>query len=176
MIVSIEMSLAVWATDFLSSVVGLGQDNAVLAFGIYPAAMLVGRIAGSRLTQRWPGLKLLLAALGVVLIGFPIFWLSRLAALNILGLFICGLGIANLYPLTLSIAVGLAGGQTNQASARASLAVGIALLAAPLVLGWLADRLGMQTAYGAVVILIVAAIAIVLGNQFLLKRPTFSNS
>ena len=95
MIVSIEMSLAVWATDFLSSVVGLGQDNAVLAFGIYPAAMLVGRIAGSRLTQRWPGLKLLLAALGVVLIGFPIFWLSRLAALNILGLFICGLGMAD---------------------------------------------------------------------------------
>jgi len=90
-----------------------------------------------RLTRRWSSLILLLACLALTLIGFPLFWLARLATLNILGLFITGLGIASMYPLTLSIAVGLAPGQSNLASARVSLGVGTALLTAPLFLGWL---------------------------------------
>jgi fucose permease len=127
--------------------------------------MLIGRIAGSRLTRRWSSLTLLLASLGLTLIGFPIFWLAPLATLNILGLFVTGLGIASMYPLTLSIAVGLAPGQSNLASARVSLGVGTALLTAPLLLGWLADRIGLQSAFGMVIVLMVAACAIVMNNH-----------
>jgi len=108
--------------------------------------------------------------LGVILLGFPIFWLARSAAINVLGLFITGLGIANLYPLTLSMAAGVSAGQSNQASARASLAVGIALLSAPLLLGWLADRLGIEYTYGIVLLFAGLALAIVINNQLLLKR------
>ena len=164
-LVAMEMSVVVWATDFLDSVVGLGRTNAVLAYSAFPAAMLIGRIAGSRLTRRWPSLTLLMAALGVTLIGFPLFWLARLPALNIIGLFITGLGIANQYPLTISIAIGLAGNQSNEASARFSLCVGTALLTAPLLLGWLADRLNLQNAYGIVIVLMLAAWMLVLINR-----------
>ena len=164
LVVAVEMSVAVWGTDFFASVAGLSQANAALAFGAFPAAMLTGRFAGTRLTRRWSSFSLLLATLSVTMIGFPIFWLARTTWLNILGLFITGLGVANLYPLILSIAVGLAAEQTNQASARASLAVGIALLTAPLLLGWLADRIGIQNAYGMVIILVIAAAAVVISN------------
>ncbi len=166
LVVAAEMTLAVWATDFLSSVAGLSRTNAVLAFGSFPAAMLIGRFGGSRLMRRWSSQTLLLAALGLTLVGFPIFWLSRLAVFNIFGLFITGLGIANLYPLTLSVAVGLAAGQTNQASARASLGVGAALLTAPLLLGWLADRFGLQNAYGIFLVFIIAAFVVVVNKAF----------
>jgi fucose permease len=132
--------------------------------------MLIGRIAGSRLTRRWSSLTLLLACLALTLIGFPLFWLARLATLNILGLFITGLGIASMYPLTLSIAVGLAPGQSNLASARVSLGVGTALLTAPLFLGWLADRIGLQSAYGMLIVLMVLACAIVINNRVLSAR------
>lgn len=170
LVVAVEMAISVWATDFLANVAGLGATNAALAFSTFPAAMLVGRFLGSRLTQQWSSHILLPLAIVITMIGFPIFWLSHSAAFNIIGLFITGLGIANLYPLTLSIAVGLAAQQSNQASARASLAVGIALLAIPLFLGWLSDRLGIQNAYGIVIVLAVLALAIVINNRFLLKR------
>lgn len=174
LVVAVEMSVAVWATDFLASVAGLSRANAALAFGAFPAAMLIGRFVGSRLTRHWSSFSLLLATLSLTMIGFPIFWLAHTTWLNILGLFITGLGIANLYPLTLSIAVGLAAEQTNQASARASLAVGVALLTAPLLLGWLADRIGIQSAYGTVVILVIFAFASVIGSHLLLKREVIS--
>jgi predicted MFS family arabinose efflux permease len=164
-VVAVEMSVVVWATDYLNSVAGLSRTDAVLGYSAFPAAMLVGRIAGSRLTRRSSSLTLLLIALGVTLVGFPIFWLTRLPALNILGLFITGLGIANMYPLTISIAIGLARDQSNLASARISMGVGTALLTAPLLLGWLADRLSLQLAYGMVVVLMVAALAIVVNSR-----------
>ena len=174
LVVAVEMSMAVWGTEFLSSVAGLSRVDAALAFSAFPAAMLIGRIAGSRFTRRWSSLTLLLIALVVTLIGFPLFWLARLAALNIIGLFITGLGIANLYPLTLSVAIGLAADQSNKASARVSLGVGTALLTAPLLLGWLADRLGLQSAYGMVIVLMVAACAIVMNNRWLSERRVAS--
>lgn len=164
-VVAVEMSVVIWATDFLDSVAGLSRTGAVLGYSAFPAAMLVGRIAGSRLTRRSSSLTLLLIALGVTLVGFPLFWLTRLPVLNILGLFLTGLGIANMYPLTLSIAIGLAQDQSNLASARVSMGVGTALLTAPLLLGWLADRLSLQLAYGMVVVLMVAALAIVVNSR-----------
>jgi predicted MFS family arabinose efflux permease len=170
-VVAVEMSIVVWSTDFLDSVAGLSRTEAVLGYSAFPAAMLVGRIAGSRLTRRWSSLTLLLIALGVTLVGFPLFWLARLPALNILGLFITGLGIANQYPLTMSIAIGLAQDQANLASARVSMAVGTALLTAPLLLGWLADRLSLQLAYGMVILLMVAALFIVINSRGLSARP-----
>ncbi len=170
LMVAAEMTLTVWTTDFFISVVGLSRANAVLAFGALPAAMLTGRLAGSRLTRRWPSITLLFITLGLTLVGFPLFWLARVPALNILGLFITGLGIANQYPLTMSIAVGLAREKTNQASARVTLAVGMALLSAPLFLGWLADRLSLQIAFGTVMVLMVAATTVVtLNDRFFLK-------
>jgi fucose permease len=69
--------------------------------------------------------------------------------------------------LTLSMAVGVAADQSNSASARASLAVGTALLGIPLLLGWLSDRIGIQTAYGIVLVLgIVAFVVILFSRRF----------
>lgn len=170
LLVSVEMSLAVWGTDYLANSVGLGAATGALAFGLFSGAMLVGRFIGSRITRRLSSLVFLMGTFAVVAVGFPLFWLSQTPGLNILGLFITGLGIANQYPLALSIAVGLASEQANAASARASLGVGIALLAAPLTLGRLADRFGMRDAYGIVIVLIVAAFAVILLNNRLLHR------
>jgi MFS family permease len=175
LVVAAEMSMVVWATDFLANVAGLRPANAALAFGAFPAAMLLGRFAGTRFTRRWSSVGLLLASLGITMIGFLMFWLTRIPALNVSGLFVAGLGIANLYPLTLSIAVGLAAGQSNTASARVSFGVGTALLTAPLFLGWLADRLSLQNAYSIVIIFVIAASAIIVNKHWLLgKRSGFS--
>jgi fucose permease len=165
LVVAVEMAIAVWGTEFFVSAAGLERATAALAFGVFPAAMFIGRATGSRLARTWSTIPLLLLALTITFIGFLVFWLSRVPALNILGLFITGFGIANQYPLTLSIAIGAAGKLTNEASARASLGVGIALLVVPLLLGQLADRVGIQSAYGIVIVLLIMATAAVTGSH-----------
>jgi hypothetical protein len=66
--------------------------------------------------------------------------------------------------------VGAAGDHTNEASARASLAVGSALLIMPLLLGQLADPLGIQSAYGIVIVLLAMASIVVIGNYRQARR------
>lgn len=165
LVVSIEWCLVIWGADYLENVVGLSKTNASTMMSIFFVAMLIGRFMGSRITHVMPSTTLLLIALGVTMVGFPIFWLARLAPLNIVGLFVAGLGVANLFPLTLSVAVGTAPQQSNTASARVSLGVGTAVLLAPLTLGWTADRVGLQNAYGIEALLLVIATMVILFNS-----------
>lgn len=168
--VSTEMTLSIWSTDFFATVIHLSRSNAVLAYSAFPSAMLIGRLAGTWLTRHYPAMILLFIELALTFAGFLMFWLSRNAPLNILGLFITGLGAANQYPLALSIAVGAAKEKSNQASARISLAVGAALLIAPSFLGMTADRLGLQQAFGMVLVLVSATIIIIFAGTNMLNK------
>ncbi len=162
LVVSIEFGLLGWGADYLETVVGLSKVNAATAMGVFLGAIVVGRVAGSALARRLPAHRLLLLALAVTALGFPLFWLARVPVLNLAGLFIAGLGVASLFPFTLSLALGLAHAHINRASARVSLGVGVAIFSSPLALGWLADQLSLQTAYGIVVVLILVAVAVAL--------------
>ena len=165
--VSIEWCIIFWGANFLVSVVGLDKVLASTIMSIFFLAELLGRMAASWLTRRASSARLLVGALALTMIGFPLFWLAPLAPLNIFGLFLAGLGIANLFPLTLSVAVGIDPEQSNTASARISLGIGVALLAAPLALGWTADQIGIQQAYSLVAVLLVIALLVTVGaNRF----------
>ncbi|MCK6623968.1 MAG: MFS transporter [Anaerolineae bacterium] len=158
--VSVEWCLIFWGADFLEKVVGLSQVNAATMMSIFFGAMVVGRFVGSRLTRILSGATLLLLAIGITLVGFPLFWLARFAPLNLAGLFIAGLGVANLFPLTLSVALNVVPTQADVASPRLSLGGGTAILLAPLILGWTADQLNIQNAYGIVALLAIIAAAV----------------
>jgi fucose permease len=153
--VSIEWCLIFWGADFLEKVVGLSQVNAAIMMSLFFGAMVLGRFAGSWLSRVVPSPTLLLLAIGITMVGFPLFWLARLIPLNLVGLFIAGLGVANMFPLTLSVALSVVPQQADVASARVSLGGGLAILLAPLVLGWTADQLNIQNAYGIVALLVV---------------------
>jgi MFS family permease len=172
--VSSEWSIVFWSADFLEHVVGLRRTDASATVSVFLLAMVIGRVIGRRLTRVVPIRKLLLLAIGISLIGFMLFWLAPLAALNIAGLFVAGLGIANLYPLTLSSAISVAPGQSGMASARVALGSGTALLTAPLLLGWLADQITIYNAYGIVAVLLVLATAMILIANRLALQKTWS--
>jgi len=175
--VAVEWCMAFWGADLLATVAGLPRGVAATAVGFFYLAMIAGRVIGSRLAWIVPTGRLLLAALGVAALGFPLFWLARAPALNVVGLFVTGLGVANLYPLALSAATGAAAGQTNTATARISLAAGLAILTAPLLLGGVADRVGIQGAYGLVLGLLAAAVAMVVwANQIAARRAAGEDS
>jgi predicted MFS family arabinose efflux permease len=165
--VSVEWCVIFWGADFLETSVGLRKVDASTLMSVFFAAMLLGRILGSRLSRRAPISSLLLAAVLITAAGFFPFWLAGAAPLNIAGLFVAGLGIANLFPLTLSAASGtVAREQADAASSRVTLAAGLAILLSPQVLGTLADHTGIKNAFAvAAVFLIVAAGAILAASR-----------
>jgi len=169
--VAIEWCLVFWGAEFLANVIGLPKTAAATAMSVFLLAIVAGRVAGSRLARHFAPGVLLLLALGLAMIGFWIFWQTRLMFANLAGLFIAGLGVANLFPITLSMCTTVASDQIDKASARISLGTGSAILLAPLFLGWLADQMRIENAFAIVAILILVAIIItVLANRFVSGR------
>jgi MFS transporter, DHA1 family, inner membrane transport protein len=160
--VASEWCVGYWGADFLADGTGLTRPAAATSLTAFFAAMLVGRIASSRLARRLPPAVLLAATLFVALLGFPLFWLSPGTPLALAGLFLTGLGIGGVYPLGVSAAIAEAPGNTDAAAARLAIGGGGAMLVAPFVLGALADRVGIGTAFGIVVPMLLAALSLAL--------------
>jgi len=138
------------------------KADAAQAVSLFLAAMIVGRVAGSRLVQLFSARRVAVASVLIAGIGFLLFWATDTAILGLVGLFVTGLGVAGLYPLLLSLAIGVTSNDTVRASARTTLASGTAILALPLVLGRLADMVGIRPAYGIVGVLLIGIFLIML--------------
>jgi fucose permease len=160
--VSVEFCMVFWSADYMEQVLGLLKADAAQAVSLFLAAMIVGRIIGSRLVQRFSTSGVIVASIVIAGVGFLLFWRAENSTVGFVGLFLCGLGVASLYPLILSLAIGAANGNTVQAGARATLASGTAILALPLALGWLADAIGIRSAYVLVVILLMSVFVLTL--------------
>ena len=158
MFVAIEFSIVFWSTDFFETELGLSGSTAAAA-GTFLLGMAVGRALGGRLAQRIAAeatarlcARLDDARLRGVLAGAG----RRIA---VPGLFLAGLGVSLLYPLTLTLGIAASGGRTDAASARAAFGAGIAIALAPFVLGALADQTSLARAYAIVPVLLAAGAA-----------------
>jgi fucose permease len=154
--VAIEFCFVFWSTVFVEATYNVARASAALTTGAFLGAMVVGRLLASRLVRSLGSGPLIAGAIVVAGVGFAAHWWSPWLWASIGGLALAGVGVANLYPLLLAQAIGTAPGRTDLASARASLASGIAILLLPLLLGNLADRLGIGQAYGLIGVLIIA--------------------
>lgn len=158
--VSVEFCMIFWSADYLEQVLGLIKADAAQAVSLFLAAMILGRVFGSRLVQRFSTRAVITISIILASTGFLLFWRATSSPVGLSGLFITGLGVANFYPLILSMAINAAEGNTVQAGARATLASGTAILGLPLTLGRLADVVGIRSAYGIVVLLLVSVFLI----------------
>jgi fucose permease len=154
-----------WSADYLENSLHMPRVDAAQSVSLFLAAMIVGRMSVSRLVQHFTVHSVVIASIILAGIGFALFWLTNIPVLGLTGLFVMGLGVAGMYPLILSLAIGVAHNNTTRASARAALASGTAILALPLVLGRLADMTSIRQAYGVVVILLVGVFLIVLTTR-----------
>lgn len=158
--VAIEWLISSWGASFLTSVVGYLPSTAASLVSVFAFAMVVGRLVGRRLLDYIPESRLLIFSLVWVLLAFPIYWLSTLPLLNVAGLFLIGLGVGNLAPLSMSAAMAAAGAATNRASARLTLFPTLANITMVPLVGILADGFGIQRAYLVVVVVVIVAIAV----------------
>jgi predicted MFS family arabinose efflux permease len=170
MAVAIEFCILLWAPEFLQHVVGFSLTSSAAAAAVFGGAMLTGRTAASSLLRVIATQRLFPLALLVTCLGFLIYWAVPRPSTALVGLFVLGLGVALLYPLTLGLAMGAAGTRADTASARASLAGSLGILVTPALLGGLADRVGLHLAHLIVPGLAVAALICFVTAQALQRR------
>ena len=156
-VVSVEFCMIFWSADYLETGLGMPKASAAQAVSLFLAGMIIGRVAGSRLAERFGVHTFVTASLLIAAAGFLTYWMAASPLFGMVGLFITGLGVASLYPLILSLTIGSAGGGTVQASAFSSLASGVAIFSLPLILGRLADAVGIHRAYVLVLLLLAMA-------------------
>jgi fucose permease len=139
--IGVEFCVVYFGAELLIATTHLATSVAATAMTAFYAGILVGRVAGARLTRR-PGRTVVLVAwsLAITLAGLLILLLSTTAVVAVIGLFATGLGIANQFPLVLALALAAAPNRTDAANAHAQLLGGVVVLASPFLLGTIADH------------------------------------
>jgi fucose permease len=152
-----EWCVTAWGASFVEDALDVSADTAVSLMVGYFGGVLVGRVVGSRLARRHDPTRLLALALGVAAIGFVVVWPSVAPVQALIGLALLGVGLGNLFPMGMSVAVGLAPDQAGSASGRAVAVASLAVLVAPLLVGSLADAASLKASLLVVPVLLALA-------------------
>ncbi|MGH2819853.1 MAG: MFS transporter, partial [Actinomycetota bacterium] len=155
-----EWSIGFWGPEFLTAALGFSPSAAATSMGLFFGAMLTGRVLASRLARRVDDRTLLVATLCLASLGFLLLWLSGAPVPGLAGLLLTGLGLAGVYPVGLSVGVGTVPLATDTAAARLGIAAATAIFVLPLIVGRLADAIGIIDAFGLVAPLLVAAVVL----------------
>jgi fucose permease len=157
LVVGVEFCLVFWAADFLDTESGLATGTATTLAAAFVLGMAAGRTVAGPVTRLVPEpARLLICAAGLAAAGFALFWLAGTGPVAVTGLLVAGLGVALLYPVTLARTLAAWPGDPQRAAARCALASGLAIGVAPLLLGALADTVGLRTAALLVPVLLLA--------------------
>jgi MFS family permease len=158
--VSVEFCMVFWAASAF-----IEWDRASASLGAALASLFLVGMAGARLMSARiirrvpdPRTLVLLCTIGATA-GFVVFWSAPSLTFAAVGLLMAGLGVALLYPTTVSRVVAAWPHAPDRAAARAALASGLAIGGAPFLLAQVSDATGLRSAFLIVpVLLIVLAV------------------
>jgi MFS family permease len=158
--VSVEFCMVFWAASAVTEWHHASEGLAPAVASLFLVGMAAGRSLAVPITRRMPNARLLmLVCTAVAGAGFALFWSAPVLPLAAAGLAVAGLGVALLYPTTVSRTIAAWPHAPDRAAARAALASGVAIGGAPFVLARLADLTGLRAAYLVVPVLLVALAA-----------------
>jgi MFS family permease len=136
---------------------GTGPGTAALGVAAFMAGMFAGRAIGDHLTDRYGGAAVLRLGMILVAAGLGVGVAVDQPVAFAAGLVLAGAGASAFFPLAFSTAARLPGVAPGAGAATVSLAARLGFLAEPLVIGTLAEAIGLRWAF-----LFVAAVALAL--------------
>jgi predicted MFS family arabinose efflux permease len=157
----IEYCLALWSADLLREQGGFGSAAASTSLGVVVAGLIIGRIAGSKLAERFNPETLIIVAFGISAVAFMVVWATAIPWLMLVFLFITGCGVALHWPLAIARTMRSAPGFVDRASGLGLFAAGIGVMIAPFALGALADGFGLRMAFLIVPVLSILGVVLV---------------
>jgi len=157
-----EFSILFWSPDLLREQTGFGAAAAAASVGSITGGMLIGRLLGSRLAEVRQPNTLLIWSVFLALAAFGFIWTSTSAIIVLAALFVMGAGLGLHWPLGVARVVIAANGQTDRASALASIWGSAAIGIAPFLLGALADATDVRTAFLLIPVFLLLALMILI--------------
>lgn len=137
---------------------GTGSGAAALGFAGFMAGMLAGRLVGDRLTDRLGGVAVLRGGMALAAAGLLAGALVDHPAVFASGVVLAGVGVSGFFPLAFSAAGNSPGIAPGAGAATVSLAARVGFLVEPLLMGGMAETLGLRWAF-----VVVAAVTVALG-------------
>ncbi|MEE4372052.1 MFS transporter [Pseudomonas alliivorans] len=150
--ISAEWGVGFWGAEYMKTHVQTSASVAATLMSLYFAGTVCGRLASSFALRRLSPLSLLttviFSAIATLLVLSMIQGLAGTAVFT----FVLGACLGNFFPLILGSAMRVAPHASSALSTQASQAVGVALLLAPFLLGLLSERIGVEAAFGLLII------------------------
>lgn len=154
--VSVEFCMVFWAASAFISWDRASLSQAPALASLFLVGMAVARGMSATIIRRVPDQRaIVLACTGVAAAGFVLFWAAPTLTLAAAGLLVAGVGVALLYPTTVSRVIAAWPAAPDRAAALAALGSGVAIGGAPLLLAQVSDAIGLRTAFLIVPVLLV---------------------
>jgi MFS family permease len=144
--VATEFTVNFWGSTLIGDNTGAPTATATGAMFASVLGVALGRTIGPWVIARIGTHGSLMVGFAVALAGFALLWVASILPLAVAGLLLTGFGLAALFPLLLDRGIVLSQGRPDLAMSRASLVLGAAVGAAPLLLGWLGNYMPVRIA------------------------------
>ena len=172
----VTFGIAFWGAEFLIQRADLSDSVAATLLTVFYFCTLVTRIVGSRLMRRISSPTLITGSFAVTTVAFPLLWLGPHPVINVLGLALVGVGVANVFPALATFLSSAVPGRTDFTLSRLVLAASASIMSAPLALGALGDAIGVVHAFGMLLPLLGAGTAIGLVMVRMARREQTAES
>jgi MFS family permease len=171
-LIAVEFSYSVWGTTLVAERTGTTAGTATGTLTVLILGLGIGRALGAPVALRVGAGYLLLGAIGLTAVGWVLLWTSTTLPQAIVGLGVSGLGMALHFPLGVARSLEASAGRPDLASGRIALGAGLAIGAAPFILGALTDAVGVVQAFLLVpVLLVLATVLLVSGRLSRGRQP-----
>jgi MFS family permease len=138
-----------WSAVYLHSSLGASAGVAAVGYTVFSLAMVGGRLAGDRLTDRLGPAKLVRVSAGIASVGFLGALLAGRVGAGLVGFGLLGAGLSVVVPTVFSAASRLGVPGPNLAAVTSTGYLG--MLIGPALIGGLAEAVGLPAALGALV-------------------------
>ncbi len=155
--ISSEFATTFWAAALLRNRIGSSAAISTVCIVALGCGMGLGRWFGPQILKRKSIDTQLKTVMLTQFIGFGTLWFSHILWVSLLALLAVGIGISMQFALASLRLIGFSDGRPDLAIGRSSLGAGVAIAAAPFILGVLGDHLGISRAYLMVPVLIAVA-------------------
>ncbi len=162
--ISSEFAMTFWSASLFRDRTDFSAASATVAVLAGSLGMALGRWFGPLLMTHIDLDQRLIFLLLFQLFGFTLFWFSHGALFSFVGLLISGLGISMQFTLNSLRLIRLSENRPDLAMGISALGAGSAIAIAPLLLGFLADQIGISKGYLMVPAIVTIAIVLVLAT------------
>ncbi|HEV2783360.1 MAG TPA: MFS transporter [Actinophytocola sp.] len=142
-----------WAALYLTRVAHAGEGTAALAYFGFSIAMVAGRLVADRVVVRTGPARFVRLAAGVSTGGITLGLVLTSPAAGLVGFALLGLGLAGTVPVIFSAACRVRPESTGTAIAAVATLGYLGFLVGPVVIGGLAELLGLRLALAVTVVL-----------------------